>query len=39
MYEGQAKEAKTSREEPCKKYSNEYTATAEKMVLQLLKYV
>ena len=39
MYEGQAKEAKTSREDLWKKYEEEYTSTAEKMVAQLLKYV
>jgi multimeric flavodoxin WrbA len=39
MYEGQAKEAKTTREELWKKYSDEYTPTAEKMVFQLLKYL
>lgn len=38
MYEGQAKEAKTTREELWKKYESEYTATAEKMVSQLLKF-
>ncbi|CAA9534427.1 MAG: hypothetical protein AVDCRST_MAG96-3794 [uncultured Segetibacter sp.] len=38
MYEGQAKGAKTTREELWKKYE-EYSSTAEKMVTQLLKYV
>ena len=38
MYEGQAKEAKTTREELWKKYEEEYTATAEKMVTQLINY-
>jgi multimeric flavodoxin WrbA len=39
MYEGQAKGAKTTREELWKKYDEEYTSTAEKMVSQMLKYV
>jgi multimeric flavodoxin WrbA len=39
MYEGQAKESKTTREELWKKYEEEYTSTAEKMVSQMLKYV
>jgi multimeric flavodoxin WrbA len=39
MYEGQAKEAKTTREELWKKYEEEYMSTAEKMVNQMLKYV
>ncbi|GEO11088.1 flavodoxin family protein [Segetibacter aerophilus] len=38
MYEGQAKGTKTSREELWKKYEQEYTSTAEKMVSQLLKF-
>lgn len=39
MYEGQAKEAKTTREQLWKKYEEEYTSTAKKMVSQLVKYV
>lgn len=39
MYEGQAKEAKTSRGELWKKYQEEYAFTAEKMVSQLIKYL
>ena len=39
MYEGQAKEAKTTREELWKKYEEEYASTAEKMVTQMVKYV
>lgn len=39
MYEGQAKEAKTSRDELWKKYEKEYTATADKMASQLVKFV
>ena len=38
MYEGQAKGAKTSREELWKKYEKDYTATAKKMVESLLKF-
>ena len=39
MYEGQAKGAKTTREELWKKYEEEYASTAEKMVNQMVKYV
>ena len=39
MYDGQAKGAKTTREELMKKYEEDYTSTAEKMVSQLLKFV
>ena len=39
MYDGQAKGAKTTREELLKKYEEDYTSTAEKMVSQLLKFV
>ncbi|MDB5190607.1 MAG: flavodoxin [Segetibacter sp.] len=38
MYEGQAKGAKTTREELWKKYEEDYASTADKMVGQLLKY-
>jgi multimeric flavodoxin WrbA len=38
MYEGQAKGAKTTREELWKKYEEEYLSTAQKMVGQMLKY-
>ena len=39
MYDGQAKGAKTTREELLKKYEEDYTSTAEKMVSQLLKFL
>ena len=39
MYDGQAKGAKTTREELMKKYEEDYTSTAEKMVSQLLKFL
>ena len=39
MYDGQAKGAKTTREELLKKYEVDYTSTAEKMVSQLLKFL
>jgi multimeric flavodoxin WrbA len=39
MYEGQAKEVDTPREELWKKYQEEYSATAEKMASQLLKFL
>lgn len=38
LWEGQAKGAKTTREELMKKYEADYTKTAETMVKQLLKY-
>ncbi len=38
MYEGQAKEVKTSREELMAKYEKDYAETADKMVKQILKY-
>jgi len=38
QYEGQAKEANTSREDLMKKYTDEYKSAADKMVQQLKKY-
>lgn len=38
LWEKQAKDAKTTREELMEKYKQDYTATAEKMVKQLIKY-
>lgn len=39
LWEKQVKGAKTSREELLKKYEEEYTSTAEKMVEQILKFI
>lgn len=38
LWEGQSKNAKTTRKKLMKKYSDEYTDTAETMVEQLVKY-
>lgn len=39
LWEGQAKKAKTTREELLQKYEEEYKSTAEKMVRQILKFI
>jgi len=39
LWEGQRKDAKTTREELMKKYQEEYAKTADTMIKQMLKYV